>query len=74
MTPHAWELPPADDVLLDTATAAHAMKVAPGTIRRWRHRGLLTPAGGTERRPLWRLSDLLRARAAPKPRHAVRRP
>jgi len=65
-----WRLPDADDVLLDTATAAHAMEVEPATIRDWRRRGLLEPAGGSARRPLWRMSDLLRAKRAPKPRHA----
>lgn len=61
-------LPDAGDVLLDTATAAAAFKVQPVTIRSWVHRGLLERAAGTTRRPQYRASDLLAARAAAKPR------
>ena len=33
----------------------------PGTIRNWRYLGLLTPIGGTPRRPLYNLADILNA-------------
>lgn len=74
MTPPLPGLPPADEVLLDTATAATAVGVQPVTVRSWVHRGLLERAAGTARRPLYRASDLLRAQAAAKPRTRRRGP
>lgn len=60
----------ADEVLLETEVAAKAVGVTPATLRDWVRRGLLTRADGTPRKPLWRASDLIRAKAAAKPRHA----
>ncbi|MFD6874519.1 MULTISPECIES: MerR family transcriptional regulator [unclassified Streptomyces] len=57
-------LPPGQ---LTTTTAALACGVQPATIRDWVRRGLLVRAGGTPKRPIYRLQDVLRARAAPKP-------
>jgi len=63
-----------DGVFLTTAQAAGQVGVTPATVRDWKRRGLLAPAGGTQRAPLWRASDLLVAWRAPKPdrsrRHA----
>lgn len=56
--------------LLPPELAAIAVGVKPSTLRVWRHRGLLQPAGGTERRPLYALEDLYAAQQAPKPRLA----
>jgi DNA-binding transcriptional MerR regulator len=53
--------------LLPTQLAAVATGVQPDTIRDWRRRGLLTPAGGTPRRPLYALEDIYAAKQAPKP-------
>lgn len=52
--------------LLPADLAAIATGVQPATIRDWRRRGLLTPAAGTERRPLYALADIYAAKAAPK--------
>ncbi|WP_037686968.1 MerR family transcriptional regulator [Streptomyces aureocirculatus] len=57
-------LPPG---LLTTSQAAQACGVAPATIRDWRRRGLLHPAGGSPRRPYYRLADVTAAQAAAKP-------
>lgn len=54
--------------LLTTELAALATGVKPGTIRQWRYLQLLTPAGGTPRRPLYNLTDVINAKTAPKPR------
>ncbi|MFG2276958.1 MerR family transcriptional regulator [Streptomyces chartreusis] len=54
--------------LLPADLAARALGISPSTLRVWRHRGLITPAGGTERNPLYALEDLHAARQAPKPR------
>lgn len=54
--------------IMTTALAAEAADVAPATIRDWRRRGLLTPCGGTPRRPLFRMEDVAAAQAAAKPR------
>lgn len=54
--------------VLPADLAALAVGVKPSTIRVWRHRGLITPVGGTERRPLYALADLHAAKQAPKPR------
>jgi DNA-binding transcriptional MerR regulator len=59
-----------DRVFLTTAQAAEQLGVEPATVRDWARRGLLEPAGGTSRRPLWRGSDLLAAAKARKPRRA----
>lgn len=58
--------------LLPADLAALAVGVKPGTLRVWRHRGLLTPAGGTTRRPLYALADLHKAKHADKPRLAAK--
>lgn len=52
--------------LLPADLAAVATGVRPATIRDWRRRGLLTPAGGTPRRPLYALDDIYAAQQAPK--------
>lgn len=56
--------------LLPADLAALAVGVKPGTLRVWRFRGLLTPAGGTPRRPLYNLEDIHAAKQADKPRLA----
>jgi DNA-binding transcriptional MerR regulator len=55
--------------LLPAELAALAVGVKPGTLRVWRHRGHLKPAGGTERRPLYALEDLHAAKRAASGRH-----
>ncbi|MFJ9662831.1 hypothetical protein ACIRPR_33390 [Streptomyces griseoflavus] len=50
--------------LLPAELAALAVGVKPGTLRVWRFRGHLQPAGGTERRPLYDLRDLHAAKQA----------
>ncbi|MFE5675091.1 MerR family transcriptional regulator [Streptomyces erythrochromogenes] len=57
-------LPPG---LCTTTTAALACGVQPATIRDWVRRGLLSRAGGTPKRPIYRVRDVLAARDAPKP-------
>lgn len=52
--------------LLPADLAAFAVQVQPATIRDWRRRGLLKPAAGTARRPLYALEDLHAAKNAPK--------
>lgn len=51
-------------LLLSTGEAASTLGVRPATIRDWHRRGIVTPAG----RNRWDLADLVRARAAPRPR------
>ncbi|MGW8703359.1 MerR family transcriptional regulator [Streptomyces eurythermus] len=53
--------------------AAIATGVKPATIRDWRRRGLLTPVGGTPRRPLYALEDVYAAQQAPKTSRANQR-
>lgn len=48
--------------------AALAAGITPATLRDWRRRGLITPVGGTARRPLYAVADLHRAQQAPKSR------
>lgn len=55
---------------LSTGEAAFILGIAAATIRDWRRRGLITPAGGTERKPLWSVPDLIAARDAPKTRRS----
>jgi hypothetical protein len=50
-----------------TKLAARACGVQPATIRDWVRRGILTPCGGTPKRPLYRVEDVKAARAAAKP-------
>lgn len=57
--------------LLPPDIAALAVGVKPATLRDWRRRGLLTPVGGTERRPLYALADLHTAKHAAKPRRQL---
>lgn len=52
---------------LTTSTAALACGVQPATIRDWVRRGLLARIGGTPKRPIYRLQDVIAARDAPKP-------
>ncbi|WP_405710060.1 helix-turn-helix domain-containing protein [Streptomyces xanthophaeus] len=60
-------LPPGQ---LTTSGAALACGVRPATIRDWVRRGLLARCGGTPKRPIYRLQDVLAARTAPKPSRA----
>lgn len=53
--------------LLPADIAALAAGIRPDTLRDWRRRGLLKPAGGTARRPLYALEDIYSAKEAPKP-------
>ncbi|MFE9853567.1 MULTISPECIES: hypothetical protein [Streptomyces] len=52
---------------LTTSMAAMSADVAPATIRDWRRRGILTPCGGSPKRPLYRVADVHAARNAAKP-------
>lgn len=52
---------------LTTKLAARACGVAPATIRDWVRRGILTPCGGTPKRPIYRIEDVQAARDAAKP-------
>ncbi|MDH2392332.1 hypothetical protein QCN29_26855 [Streptomyces sp. HNM0663] len=52
---------------LTTSMAALAADVQPATIRDWVRRGILTPCGGTPKRPVYRIEDVQAARAAAKP-------
>ncbi|MDX3044091.1 MerR family transcriptional regulator [Streptomyces caniscabiei] len=57
--------------LLPADLAALAVGVQPSTLRDWRRRGLLKPAGGTQRRPLYNPADVHAAKHADKPRRTV---
>jgi DNA-binding transcriptional MerR regulator len=57
--------------VLPADLAALAAGVKPSTLRDWRRRGLITPVGGTERRPLYALADLHTAKQAAKPRRTL---
>lgn len=51
-----------DDCLLSTAEAAQMVRVKPATIRQWRHRKRLVPAGFDENGlPLYHADDVARA-------------
>ena len=63
-------LPPG---LLTTKLAAMACGVEPDTIRDWVRRGLLQRCGGSARRPIYRLDDVMAAKTAPKPTRAGQR-
>lgn len=54
--------------LLPADLAALAVGRKPATLRDWRRRGLIAPAGGTPRHPLYALGELQAARDLPKPR------
>lgn len=57
-----------DPRTLSTGEAAFILGIRAATIRDWRRRGLITPAAGTDRKPLWSVTDLIAARDAPKGR------
>lgn len=57
--------------VLPANLAALAAGIDPATLRDWRRRGLITPVGGTQRRPLYALADLHAAKQAPKPRREL---
>ncbi|WP_411132715.1 MerR family transcriptional regulator [Streptomyces sp. 030-HV] len=57
--------------LIPADLAAFGAGVKPSTLRDWRRRGLIKPAGGTERYPLYDPVDVLAARDAPKPRRQL---
>ena len=57
-------LPPGQ---LTTSQAATACGVKPDTIRDWVRRGILRRSGGSPRRPIYRVEDVLAAKTAPKP-------
>lgn len=63
-------LPPGQ---LTTTQAAMASGVKPGTIRDWVRRGILTRCGGSPRRPIYRVEDVLAAKNAPKPNRSGQR-
>lgn len=58
-------LPPGQ---LTTKQAAMACGVKPDTIRDWVRRGVLKRSGGSPRRPIFRVEDVMAAKVAPKPR------
>jgi DNA-binding transcriptional MerR regulator len=61
--------------LLTTAQAAELTDVTEATVRSWKHRGQLAPAGLDERgRPLYRLLDVARAEHATRHRAGRRHP
>ena len=57
-------LPPGQ---LTTTQAAMACGVGPATIRDWVRRGILKRCGGSPRRPIYRVDDVMAAKTAPKP-------
>ncbi|WP_055527181.1 MerR family transcriptional regulator [Streptomyces graminilatus] len=57
-------LPPG---LLTASMAARACGVKPATIRDWVRRGILTRAGGSPKRPYYRVTDVTEAMLAAKP-------
>ena len=57
--------------LLPADLAARAAGVQPATLRDWRRRGLIQPAGGTTRRPLYDVNQLYSAKQAAKPRRTA---
>ncbi|MCP9209295.1 hypothetical protein [Streptomyces cucumeris] len=52
---------------LTTSMAAMATGKQPATIRDWVRRGILTRCGGTPKRPIYRLDDVMAAQEAAKP-------
>lgn len=58
---------------LTTRLAAMACGVQPATIRDWVRRGILTPSGGTPKRPVYRVTDVENARDAAKPNRTGQR-
>jgi hypothetical protein len=54
--------------VVNTDAAALHLGVAPATLRDWKRRGLITPAGGTTRHPLWALADLVTPTGRPATR------
>lgn len=57
--------------LLTTDLAALAAGVQPATIRDWKRRGILTPASGTDRHPLYAVADIRQAQRTLKPRRVT---
>lgn len=53
---------------LTTSMAAMACGVTTATIRDWVRRGILTRCGGSPKRPVYRLDDVIAAKHAPKPK------
>jgi hypothetical protein len=54
--------------VVNTDAAALHLGVAAATLRDWKRRGLITPAGGTTRYPLWALADLVTPTGRPATR------
>ena len=52
---------------LTTSMAAQAAGKEPATIRDWVRRGILARCGGTPKRPIYRVNDVLAAAQAAKP-------
>lgn len=52
---------------LTTSLAALACDVQPATIRDWVRRGILTRCGGSPKRPVYRVADVMAAKDAAKP-------
>lgn len=63
-------LPPG---LLTTSLAAKACGVEPATVRDWVRRGILQRCGGSPRRPIYRVDEVLAAKLATKPTRAGQR-
>lgn len=62
------------DDLVDTRTAAEQVRVEAATIRKWKQRGLITPAGlDAHGNPMYKLIDIFRAEQKTRRRGAGRR-
>ena len=55
------------DGTLTTSMAAMFCGVSTATIRDWVRRGILTRCAGSPKRPVYRISDVIAAKYAPKP-------
>lgn len=62
------------DELVSTSRAAEIARVKPATIRQWKHRGWLAPAGlDAKGRAMYRVRDVKKAEAGTRERDLTRR-